>query len=85
MAVGLAALVSDLPGRGELVRTEQCGLAVPPGVEGHLAGVRTLLADRDELAAMGRRGRAAVERSFSWEAVEGDLVAFYDELTADLR
>lgn len=85
MAVGLAALVSDLPGRGELVRTEQCGLAVPPGVEGHLAGVRALLADRSERAAMGRRGRAAVERSFSWEAVEGDLVAFYGALTADLR
>lgn len=84
MAVGLAALVSDLPGRDELVRTEQCGLAVPPGVEGHLAGVRRLLADRSELAAMGRRGRAAVERSYSWEAVEGDLVDFYGSLTAGL-
>ena len=30
MAVGLAALVSDLPGRGELVRREACGLAVRP-------------------------------------------------------
>ena len=34
---------------------------------------------------MGRRGRAAVERSYSWEAVEGDLVDFYGALTADLR
>lgn len=85
MASGLAALVSDLPGRGELVRKEQCGLAVPPDVDGHLAGVRRLLADRGELAAMGRRGRAAVERSYSWEAVEGNLVDFYAALTAGLH
>jgi len=85
MAVGLAALVSDLPGRAELVRAERCGLAVPPDVDGHLAGVRRLLADRDELAAMGARGRAAVERAYSWEAVEGDLVAFYAALTAGVR
>ena len=85
MAMGLAALVSDLPGRGELVRTEQCGLAVPPGVESHLAGARRLLGDRAALAAMGRRGRAAVERSYSWEAVEGGLVSFYDSLTAGLH
>ncbi len=31
MAVGLAALVSNLPGRGELVRLEECGLAVRAG------------------------------------------------------
>jgi glycosyltransferase involved in cell wall biosynthesis len=85
MALGLAALVSNLPGRGELVRLEQCGLAVPPGVDGHLAGVRRLLANRGALAEMGARGRAAVRRAYSWEAVEGDLVDFYGSLTAGLR
>jgi glycosyltransferase involved in cell wall biosynthesis len=85
MAMRLAALVSDLAGRGELVRREQCGLAVPPGVDGHLAGVRRLLADRGALVEMGRRGRAAVDRVYSWEAIEGDLVAFYGSLTEGLR
>jgi glycosyltransferase involved in cell wall biosynthesis len=85
MAMGLPALVSNLPGRGELVRLEQCGLAVPPGVHGHLAGVRRLLANRGALDEMGRRGRGAVERSYSWEAVEGDLVEFYGSLTDGLR
>jgi glycosyltransferase involved in cell wall biosynthesis len=81
MAMGLAALVTDLPGRGELVRFEDCGLAVEPGVEGHLSGLRRLLADRQALPQMGARGRRAVERRFSWEVVAGDLVDFYDRLT----
>ena len=81
MAVGLAALVSDLPGRGELVRAEDCGFAVPVGLEGHLGGVRRLLADRQALTAMGARGREAVTRRYSWERLEGDLIDFYAELT----
>ena len=44
-------------------------------------GVRRLLADRSALPEMGARGRRAVERRYSWEAVQGDLVDFYDRLT----
>jgi glycosyltransferase involved in cell wall biosynthesis len=84
MVMGLAALVSDMPGRGELVSGEQCGVAVPPGIDGHLAGVRTLLAERSSLPEMGARGRRAVERRYSWEAVQEDLVAFYGSLCAGL-
>jgi glycosyltransferase involved in cell wall biosynthesis len=84
MAVGLAALVSDMAGRGDLVRRESCGLAVPPGARGHLDGVRRLLADRPALAEMGARGRSAVRRAYSWEAVQGDLVDFYGSLCAGL-
>jgi glycosyltransferase involved in cell wall biosynthesis len=80
MTIGLAALVSDMPGRGELVRLEECGLAVEPGAEGHLRGLRRLLADRRALPEMGARGRRAVERRYSWEAVQADLVDFYDRL-----
>jgi hypothetical protein len=54
---------------------------VPPGVDGHLDGVRRLLAGRTELPAMGARGRSAVEREYCWEAVQGDLVDFYERLT----
>lgn len=84
MAMGLAALVTNLPGRGELVRLEECGLAVEPGVEGHLRGVRRLLANRQALPRMGVRGRHAVERRFCWEVVAGDLVDFYGSLCAGL-
>ena len=84
MASGLAALVSNLPGRGEIVRLEECGLAVPAGAEGHLAGMRRLLANRGTVAGMGLRGRRAVERRYSWEALASDLVDFYGSLCAGL-
>ena len=84
MAMRLAALVSDLPGRGELVRLEECGLAVEPGVEGHLRGLRHMLANPSSLPEVGARGRRAVERRYSWEAVQDDLVDFYGSLCAGL-
>ena len=84
MATGLAVLATDLPGRGEIVRLDECGLAVPSGADGHLAGIRRLLADRREVGAMGERGRRAVARRYSWEAIEGDLVDFYGSLCAGL-
>ena len=37
-----------------------------------------------ELPEMGARGRRAVERRYSWEAVQGDLVDFYGSLCAGL-
>jgi glycosyltransferase involved in cell wall biosynthesis len=80
MAVGLAALVSDLPGRGDIVTATHCGLAVPPTVEGHLGGLRALAADRAALGPMGARGRAAVRERYSWEVVQKHLVDFYAKL-----
>lgn len=81
LAVGLAALVSDLPGRSELVREEDCGVAVPATVEGHLGGLTRLSMDRGAVKAMGERGRRAVRERYSWEVVESRLVDFYAELT----
>ena len=84
MAVGLAVLTSDMAGRREFVDREEVGIAVPPTVEGHVAGVRRLLAEREETRRMGERGFAAVRERYSWEAAEGDLVAFCEELCRDL-
>ena len=82
MAVGLAVLVSDLPGRGDVVRGEDCGIAVEPTVAGHLDGVRRLAQDRNAVRHMGERARTAVEARLSWETVEGRPVDFYGELLA---
>ncbi len=79
-AAGLAVLTSDLAGRTELVQGEGFGIAVAPTVEGHLNGVRHLIADRASLAAMGERGRATVGGRYSWEAAEGDFLGFYERL-----
>jgi glycosyltransferase involved in cell wall biosynthesis len=82
MAVGLAVLASDLPGRSEVVNREACGLVVAPGRDGHLAGVRRLLADRDAVGAMGARGREAVAARYSWRVAEAALLHFYRRLSA---
>ena len=84
LAAGLCVLATNLPGRGEVVRLEECGLAVPSGADGHLSGIRRLLANRREVGAMGERGHRAVARRYSWEAIEGDLVDFYGSLCAGL-
>ena len=84
MAAGLCVLATNLPGRGEVVRLEECGLTVPSGAKGHLSGIRRLLANRREVGAMGERGHRAVARRYSWEAIEGDLVDFYGSLCAGL-
>lgn len=78
-AVGLAVLASDLPGRG-IVADGGFGITVPPSVEGHLDGVRTLMAERAAVATMGERGRAAVRERFSWEALEASFLDFYARL-----
>ena len=83
--MGLAALVSNLPGRGDVVRREECGLAVEPGADGHLRGVRRLLAEplRDSrrwaLAAAAPSSAATAgrpSRAISW--------SFYGSLCAGL-
>ena len=84
MAVGLATLVSNLAGREEFVQREQCGLAVPPTIDGHVSGVRRLIIERDQIAAMGEHGLQAVRERYSWEAVEGELVDFYGQMCRGL-
>jgi len=80
-AVGLAVLESDLPGR-RLVVDEGFGMVVSPSFEGHLDGLRRLIAERESIAAMGERGRVAVRDRFSWERVEARFLDFYDRLCA---
>ena len=58
-----AVVAADTGGLGELVDDGTTGRLVPPGdVEALAAVVAALWADPDEAAAMGRAGRAAVER-----------------------
>jgi hypothetical protein len=80
MASGLAVLTSDLPGRGDVVRAVRCGLAVPPTLAGHAAGVLELLDHRDQLREFGARARRAVTERFSWEAIEDILLEFYERV-----
>jgi glycosyltransferase involved in cell wall biosynthesis len=65
MACGRPVVASDAPGTRELVEPGTTGLLVPAGEAKALAeAVVTLAGDRDRMEAMGRAGRARVEKHF---------------------
>ena len=81
MAAGLPMVASDLPLCREVVEAAGCGLLVDPRDPAAIAaGVRWLLAHPEEAAAMGRRGRAAVEQRYTWKSEARTLLSLYDRL-----
>ena len=62
----------------EGLETEQCGKWVPIGVEPLVEALRELtsLTD-DERAEMGERGRAWIQRDFSWDGIGAKMKAAY--------
>lgn len=81
MAAGLAVLASDFPEIGPLIRQERCGVTVnPTDARAVSAALVRLLADPEATLAMGRRGRAAVEREYNWDVAAARLIAAYDEM-----
>jgi glycosyltransferase involved in cell wall biosynthesis len=60
------------------LEVENCGWYVETSVKGIEGGLRRALAlTQGELMEMGRRGRAYVERAFSWDRVAEDMEALY--------
>jgi glycosyltransferase involved in cell wall biosynthesis len=58
-----------------------CGWRVPATPEGLASAVReATTCEFDELAVMGRRGRALVAREFGWERITDQFIAFYEAL-----
>lgn len=60
------------------IEVERCGWWVDHGVEPLLAALREAMAlPREELRAMGARGRAWMARDFGWDAIAGRMAAVY--------
>ncbi|MFB9149856.1 glycosyltransferase family 4 protein [Roseovarius ramblicola] len=86
MAAGLPVIASDFPLWREIVEGAGCGLLVDPQDPQAIAGAMQWILDNPiEAAAMGRRGRAAVEARYNWEAESETLIALYRRLMADER
>jgi glycosyltransferase involved in cell wall biosynthesis len=81
-AAGRAIVTTDVPGCREAVRDGYNGLLVPPRSANELAtALERLIVNpvlRDE---MGRHGRVLAERRFGQDAIIGQTLALYDELT----
>jgi glycosyltransferase involved in cell wall biosynthesis len=78
MAAGLPVVTSDLPHVREIVEGARCGLvADTTRPEAIAEAIGRILADRDEVAAMGARGRAAVRDRYGWSRAAAVLRGVY--------
>ncbi len=72
-------IASDVPGCREVVRPGETGLLVPPrDIEGLADAIAALASDPMRRKAMGRAGRALVERDFDEDIVARETLAVYD-------
>lgn len=79
MASGLPVLATAVGGNPELVQPGRTGELVPPGDSAALARALVALAAEPQRAhALGRAGRAEVERRFSLAAMVGAYRALYE-------
>jgi len=84
MAAGLPVIASDFPLWREIVEGAGCGLLVDPQDPQAIAeAMQWVLDNPEEAAEMGRRGRAAVEERYNWEAESDKLIALYRRLIPD--
>jgi glycosyltransferase involved in cell wall biosynthesis len=81
LSAGLPLIVSDLPHWRRFILEHDCGLVVAPDDPRAIAhAIRTLVDDPARAEAMGRRGRALVEREYNWEAESAKLLDLYEWL-----
>ncbi len=81
MSCGVPVVVSDFPGQADVVRSAACGLVRPPDDPAEWAEAVSWLASHgEEAAAMGRRGREAVEAEHSWDRRAAATVAAIEAL-----
>jgi glycosyltransferase involved in cell wall biosynthesis len=86
MAAGLPVVASDFPHVRDIVEGARCGvMADTRRPEAIADAIRRILADPDEAAAMGARGRAAVADRFNWSASASVLREVYDAIQAPTR
>ena len=81
MAAGLPVIASDFPLWREIIDHAGCGLLVDPLQPRAIAEAMQWILDHPEQAQdMGRRGRKAVETSYTWEREGEKLVRLYADL-----
>jgi glycosyltransferase involved in cell wall biosynthesis len=78
MSAGLPVIASDFPAWAAMVDGHGCGICVDPrSPEAIAEAIRWVLDHPEEARAMGARGRAAVERNYSWDAELAVLLDLY--------
>ena len=81
LAMGIAAVASDISGNSEIVKDGVTGLLFPPGDAAALAGrVETLLKDASLRDGLTKRSVALVRDNFTVEVMGKRTLAYYREL-----
>jgi glycosyltransferase involved in cell wall biosynthesis len=76
-------IVSDGSSMADIVRKEECGIVVPYGDVNAIEGaLRQLMENKKLRESLGRNGRHAYERRYSWTTMEGRLLKAYHDATA---
>jgi len=82
MACARPVIATDIDIVRDIVRSNGCGLIIPPGDPRALAqAIRTVTELPDGGSAMGQAGRKACVEHYTWEAVGGDIAKTLKELT----
>jgi len=80
MACGKPVVGSNVNGIPEVIKDGQTGFLVPPGdVEALAERLTWMLANPEEAEAMGKRGRACVEKSFSQDSYVKNYASMFKE------
>ena len=82
MAAGLPVVVSDRVGVNDVITSNDAGFVVPLEADALAASIGTLLDDKQLQSRMGQNGRILAKRRFSWDAVIGQTLGMYQELTS---
>jgi glycosyltransferase involved in cell wall biosynthesis len=81
MAAGLPVVASNFPLWRQILEETGAGLVVDPLDPASIAAaIEYLLTHPDEAEAMGRRGHAAVEQRYNWDAEASKLLELYGRL-----
>jgi glycosyltransferase involved in cell wall biosynthesis len=81
LACGTPAIVTNLPGQAELVRSGECGVVVPVDDPGALAAaVAALAGDPERARQLGAAGAALVAAEHSWDARAAETARILDEV-----
>lgn len=85
MNAGIPVVASDFPWWRNIIEKHGCGILVDPLNAAEIASaIRWMIEHPEDAEEMGKRGRIAASKFFSWQAEFEKLVAMYHELSKDL-
>jgi len=78
---GKPVIVSNMPKWSKFIHKYRCGIAINPSSPSDLVDAINFMESNPSIAKeMGKRGREAVLKHFSWNSQENKLIRFYNEL-----